>query len=168
MSNRKGRAFEKCISSISNVMMHISAILLLALLILGFCDVVGRYFLNRPIIGAMEVGQLLLAGMVFFGWPYAQLKKVHIRAEVIVSRLLPRTQMVADFISTLLSMALFLLIFWQGLVTAKAYHEAERLIFIIELPLAPFQLLAPFGAILLCPVFIVQMIQLFPGLKGRP
>ena len=147
-------------------MMHISAILLLALLILGFCDVVGRYFLNRPIIGAMETGQLLLAGMVFFGWPYAQMKKVHIRAEVIVTRLPSRTQMIAEFISSLLAMALFLLIFWQGLVTAKDYYEAGRLIFIIELPLAPFQLLAPFGAVLLCPVFIVQMIQIFRALKG--
>lgn len=148
-------------------MMVISAGLLFAMLVLGFSDVIGRYFLNRPIIGAMELGQLLLAGMVFFGWPYAQLKKVHIRAEVIISRFPSRAQAVIDFITSLLALALFLLIAWRGLVTANAYHEAGRLIYVIELPLAPFQLLAPFGALFLCPVLLLQVFELFPLLKRR-
>ncbi|GAJ22377.1 unnamed protein product, partial [marine sediment metagenome] len=96
----------------------------------------------------------------------AQTAKAHVSVDLFIRRLPPRARAISDLATTFLALVLFSLIAWQGVVTAKLYHDAGRLIYVIHWPLAPFQLFVSLGALVLCLVFIMEMIQLFRQMKG--
>jgi len=52
---------------ISKIFLYISAVAMFVMAFICFCDVIGRYFLNKPITGAQEVVQIAMAVFVFFG-----------------------------------------------------------------------------------------------------
>ncbi len=166
MSSRKVEALEKGIKSTSNILSAIAVGLLFILMVQGAADVIGRYVFNKPIIGTLERGQILLALMVVLSWGYTQTAKAHVSVDLFIRRLPPRARAISDLATTFLALVLFSLIAWQGVVTAKLYHDAGRLIYVIHWPLAPFQLFVSLGALVLCLVFIMEMIQLFRQMKG--
>ena len=47
----------------------LAALVLMALMLLTCVDVAGRYFLNRPVTGGLEVTEILLALVIFAGVP---------------------------------------------------------------------------------------------------
>ena len=139
--------------------------MLFVLMLQGAADVIGRYIFNRPIIGTMERGQVLLALMVFLGWGYTQIVKGHVNVEFFLFRVSPRARAAANFATTFLVLIFFSLIVWRGVITAQLYHEWGRLIYVIHWPMAPFQLFVPFGALVLCLVLIMELVQLFLQIK---
>jgi TRAP-type C4-dicarboxylate transport system permease small subunit len=60
--------------------------MLISMMMLTIVDVVGRYLLNRPLIGATEMTELLLAAIIFVGLPAASLDGEHIAVDFISSR----------------------------------------------------------------------------------
>lgn len=163
---RSAGLFERIVKGIADVLGNIGVVLLGVLMLLGAADVIGRYLFNKPIIGTMEIGEILLASMVVLGWSSTQFAKEHVSVEFFVSRVPRRARLRLNFATTFLSLVLFGLITWQSVVAAKVYHEAGRLVYTINLPLAPFQLVVSLGALILCAVFIIQMVQLFRQMKG--
>ena len=65
------------------VLGSIAAIILFVMMCLTCADVVGRYFLNRPITGAFEVTELLLAALIFLGLPLVTLRQEHVSVDVL-------------------------------------------------------------------------------------
>ena len=68
----------------------ISVFALGALMFLGAIDVIGRYVFNYPIMGALEISQILLAALVFFGLAYTQMGRKHITVGLAYAKLPPR------------------------------------------------------------------------------
>lgn len=161
MTGKKLQALTKAIEKVSNVLNYIAMGLLFILMLMGVANVIGRYFFNRPIIGTMERGQVLLALMIFLSWGYTQIVKGHVNLDFFVAILPPRARAAVNFVSTLAVLALFILIVWQGTITAQLYHAGGRLIYVIHWPLAPFQLVVPISAFVLCLVLIMEAVQLF-------
>jgi TRAP-type C4-dicarboxylate transport system permease small subunit len=166
LAREKIQAFEKGVRNTSNILSVIAAGLLFVLMALGACDVIGRYVFNKPITGTQEMGQVFLALMVFLAWGYTQLAKAHVNVELFLRRFPSRVQAIINLATTFLALVLFGLIVWQGVITAKLYHDAGRLIYTVLWPLAPFQLFVSLGALVLCLVFVTEMIQLFLQIKG--
>jgi len=132
----------------------------------GAADVAGRYLFNQPIIGTMERGQVLLAMMVFLSWGYTYIMKGHVTVDVLISRLPHRVQMMSKFAAAFLSLIFCILIVWRSAVKGLGYLQAGELVYIIHWPLAPFALVAPIGALLLCIVLVLELIQLSRQIKG--
>ncbi|MBV1694793.1 MAG: TRAP transporter small permease [Hyphomicrobiales bacterium] len=59
-----------------------AAVLLFALMMLTCVDVVGRYFLNRPVLGAFELTEMALALLIFIGLPLVTLRQEHISVDL--------------------------------------------------------------------------------------
>jgi hypothetical protein len=57
--------------------------ILLALMLLTFVDVVGRYVLSRPVPGAFEVTELLLLVLIFAGLPLVSRADEHVTMDFI-------------------------------------------------------------------------------------
>jgi TRAP-type C4-dicarboxylate transport system permease small subunit len=57
--------------------------LLFCMMLLTFCDVVGRYLLNRPIRGAFEVTELALLVLIFAGLPLVSHADEHVTMDFI-------------------------------------------------------------------------------------
>lgn len=61
----------------------IAAIILFIMMMLTCVDVVGRYFLSRPVPGAFELTEMLLAGLIFTGLPLVTLNQEHVTVDVL-------------------------------------------------------------------------------------
>jgi len=150
---------EKVIRKITNTLCYFGMGSLVTLMFLGTFDVLGRYFFNRPIKGAYEVSEILLASVVFFGLAYALAVGGHVRVDTFVSLLRPRRAAIIGVIISLLSIIIFVLIGWQGAELAIKSWKDHRLIDVIFIPIAPFQLLVPLGALAVCLELIIQMLH---------
>jgi len=153
--------FEKWISRIGNVLNTIGMALLFVMMLMGAADVIGRYLFNRPIIGTMERGEVFLAIIVFFGWGYTHLNKGHVNVELFLKRFPFRAKAIANFVTTLLSMVFFGLIIWRAIVSSQSYLAGGRRIYVVNWPLAPFHYLVSVGALVLCLVFIKDLVQYY-------
>jgi len=161
------QGFEKIVNNMCRILNTIGAALLFILMVLGAADVIGRYLFNKPIVGTLERGQIILALMVFLSWGYTQIKKGHVNVELFVSKFPPRIRAVTDFITTLLMLIFTILIVWFSAIMAIETHYSGEKIYVIGWPMAPFQLFVPIGGIFLCLVFILELIKYVHQMKGR-
>jgi len=166
LTRSSAKVFEKSVKVIADVLGNIGVVLLSVLMLLGTADVIGRYLFHKPIVGTMEIGGILLASMVVLGWSSTQIANEHVSVKFFLSRVSPRARVNLDFATTFLSLVLFSLLTWQAVLVAKRYHEAGRLVYTINLPLAPLQLIVSLGALILCAVFITQLVQYLRQMKG--
>ena len=61
----------------------LAAALLFCLMALTCADVVGRYFLNKPVRGGFEMTELLLAALIFAGLPLVTLRSEHVMVDLL-------------------------------------------------------------------------------------
>lgn len=70
------------LSRIVQVLEAVSGIVLAAMMLLTFIDVIGRYILSAPIFGASEMISTLLALLIFLGLGIANARDKHIVVEL--------------------------------------------------------------------------------------
>ena len=162
--SKKTRLFEESLNKVCRIFDVVAAAMLFVLMVQNGADVIGRYFFNAPIIGANERGQLLLGMMVFLSWGYTQIKKGHVTVELFLMKFSPRVQSGINLVTTFLTFLFFALVVWQGTIAALKTHASGEVVYVIHWPLAPFQFFAPLGALFVCLVLILEMIQLYSKL----
>ena len=167
MSDKIVRLVDTGIKKIEFALTSITLLMLFFLLIIGAGDVIGRYTLNSPITGTKEISSMLVAGIVLLGWAHTQAKGAHVKVELVLTRLPQRTQEIINLVTTFLSLVLFSLIVWQSIKVAVKMFETNRLVPIIMVPFAPFQLMVTLGAFVLCLEFIIEIVQFIQKIKGK-
>lgn len=158
-------AFIKTTRITNSVLLYICACMLSIMMLLGAADILGRYFFNRPIVGTFEIFEILLPGIVLLGLGFTQAGRAHIKVDMVVGRLPPRMRTLADLCTTTMALAASLLMLWQGIVTASLYYHQNRLISNIHVPMYLPHLFVPLGALALCAVLVVQMLELLTKLR---
>jgi len=152
--------FARSVDKISKVFSHGAMIALFGMMMLGTVDVVGRYLFNRPITGSLEMFEILLPVLVLFSLADTQSKDEHLTAGVIdFFRFKPETRTKIRFGVQVLLFCLFLLIMWRGVGGAMFTLRSHRRISNIELPLWIPQLVVPLGALVMCMVLVVQVVE---------
>lgn len=161
------KALDVGFKNVLSVSHRISWIMLVLLMILGTADVLGRYFLNRPITGTREVSSILVVGIIVFSWAYVQSEKGHLTIDFVVFQFPHLVQVIMELIVSFISLAVFGTIVWQSAKIAIRYWETGYLVPIVQIPLAPFQLFVTFGAFILCLEYIYEIICLFCNLSKK-
>ena len=160
------QAYEKFVKNISNFFNTIAAILLLILMLQGSADVIGRYLFNKPLVGTWETSEVWLALMVFLGWGYTQFIKGHVTVDILVTHLSQRVRAALTLVTSFMAMIIFALIVWRAAVYALNNLRRGMVIAVIDWPLGPFQFFASLGALVLCLVFILDIIQSVAALRN--
>jgi TRAP-type C4-dicarboxylate transport system permease small subunit len=139
----------------------VGAIVLFIMMLLTVGDVVGRYFFKRPIQGAHEITGLLLVCLAACALAYSQIKKGHIRVDLITERLPPKGRQIIDVVAYLFCLFASSLITWQTLIRAGDYFFATRgnLTEVLGIPFFPFLLITGLGFFCLALVSLVDFIQ---------
>jgi TRAP-type C4-dicarboxylate transport system permease small subunit len=151
---------ESGVHAVEKVLMYISGVLFMILMFLGAGDVLGRYLINRPIRGTLEISEILMGAIVFLSWAYTQRNDGHVKVDLFIANYPPRARKIIDFVTLFLSFILFIVITKQSTVIAlRCWHE-QRVIPTLDIPTAPFHSIVPIGAALLCIELIVQMIKM--------
>ena len=142
-------------------------IILTAMMFLVTGDVLGRYLFNLPIQGTTEVTEFMMVGLLYFTLAHTQADKSHIRVDMFVSRLPPRTQLFFETITYLLGLFLFVLITWQGTLSAiKAWQVGETTFGVILFPLFPAKVLIPIGSFLFSLRLLLDFVEGLKHLRG--
>jgi len=119
----------------------VASVILLAMMLLTFVDVVARYGFSRPVRGAFEVTELMLLVLIFAGLPLVSFTDEHALMDFI-DRLLPsRAQRALDGLVQGVSAAIMFLLAWQVWLKADriwAYRDATDVLRIVYGPFVYF------------------------------
>ena len=152
--------FARSVDKIRKVFSHGAMIALFGMMMLGTADVLGRYLFNRPLTGTFEVFEILLPVLILFSLADTQSMDEHLTAGVIdFFHLKPETRTKIRFGVQVLLFCLFLLILWRGVGGSMFALRSHRRINNIDLPLWIPQLVVPLGALVMCMVLVVQMVE---------
>ena len=126
----------------------VSIIALVAMTAVTVIDVAGRYLINRPLLGALELSELLMVFLVFGAFAVTELRNGHVDIDVVVTKLPPRAQALSETLAAVLSTAFWGAITWRTALHAQNVWRAGETTPNLGLPIAPFVWVAPAGTLL--------------------
>ena len=115
--------------------------ILLAMMLLTVVDVVGRYFLNRPVRGAFEITELMLVVLIFAGLPLVSYRDDHAVMDFIDRLLGPAGQRALWRAVQVACAAFMFLLAWTLWIKANriwAYRDATDVLRIVYGPFVYF------------------------------
>ncbi len=128
MTTKKGKAFGRYIDELEESLI---AIILAAMTILTFSNVVARYILNSNILWALEVTKILFAWLVLLGASYGVKKSIHIGVDILIKSVPPMTQRILNLLAVTACLAFCIILvkgsfeYWWPYVTDRAWLETE-------------------------------------------
>jgi len=157
--NKAISTYAKTVEWISQKFSVIGVIMLAGLMLLTVSDVALRFFFKAPIIGSLEVTELLMIVIVYPGVAWVAVKGVNVKVDLVVDRFPTRTQGIFDSVTCFLSLIVAALI--GGYNIYEAFYMWDRLIAtdILEIIHFPFFFLIAFAFFLLCLVLISKLIE---------
>lgn len=118
--------------------------------LLGTADVVGTQVFGTPVHGALEITESTMVVIVFGALTYAQIRRNHIRVELLYTRMGPRAQAGMDIFADLMALLFFGLLLWQAVNEAMFSWDIDESTFgLIRLPLWPARIILAAGTALL-------------------
>ncbi len=132
------RAFAQAVlPPLMRIAEFVAALLLFAMMMLTFADVVGRYVFAAPIFGAAEMNQFLLAMSVFAGLCLINARDEHITVELFdvqLDRMIPHA--VRRIIIQMFSVGVMAIIAYQLYEYALDAEQIGTRTIVLEWPLA--------------------------------
>jgi TRAP-type transport system small permease protein len=149
------------IHKINKICIYISLFTLLIMVLFVACDVIGRYIFNKPILGGMEIQELMMVLIVFLALGITTYDKQHVYVELLIARIKGRSLTIMNSVTTLLSFTFVVLVLWQ---TFKAgisdlTSEAPTITPSLSIPVAPFVILAAVGLTLMALEFFLELVN---------
>lgn len=140
----------------------------LGCMFLGTGDVLGTQFAGWPIPGAKELTESTMVLIVFGALAYAQIRRSHIRVELVYTHVNPRTRAIMDVITVLAALVFFSLLFWQGVGEAiQSWRIQEADVGLIRFPLYPARTVLVLGTALLIVQLVLELIGEVQRLMGK-
>jgi TRAP-type C4-dicarboxylate transport system permease small subunit len=118
-------------------------------MVLGTCDVFGRFALNRPILGALEISSIMMGLVVLLGWAPTQSQGQHVKVELLTRRLPPRARTVLEQIVRILLLVLFAVVAQQSWRIAATNYAEGRTLQTVDIPIGFTYFLVPVGSLLI-------------------
>ena len=117
---------------------------------LGTADVIGTQGFGQPVPGAREITESTMVLIVFGALAYGQIRRSHIRVELLYTRLPARGKAALDILADLCGLLFFGLLLWQGINEAEfSMQIGEATDGLIRFPLYPARIILAVGTALL-------------------
>lgn len=112
----------------------LGGLVLVAMALLTVTSVLGRYFLNRPITGDIELVAMLTATAVSLFLPYCQLRRGNVIVDVFTERAPARWRAGLDALGSFLLAAVALLFTWRMALGGLELRAAGDQSMMLRLP----------------------------------
>ncbi len=132
---------------------------LATIMVLTFCDVIGRYVFNAPIVGTVEVTELLMGMMVYLAVGLTTHARGHIQVDIIIDRLPVRVQAILNVLTLAISIVLVSLVCWHLWLRAGVAVEKNDLTQIWEWPIWPAAYVMAAASLLIVTSMLLQLGQ---------
>jgi TRAP-type C4-dicarboxylate transport system permease small subunit len=154
------RYVDRVMTGIDTALNLVAVGFIMFLMLFASSEIVGRYLFKYPIPGHVEIVELIMAAVVFFGIAYTQRVGGHIRMDMFITRVLRgRSYHIAEAITILFSLLGYSIITLASLKFALDAYEFGDLTTYIYWPTWPSKMTIPIGGFLLCARFFLQLIQ---------
>jgi C4-dicarboxylate transporter DctQ subunit len=137
-----------------------SVFIIMFLMFFASAEILGRYIFNAPIPGHVEIVELIMAGIVFFGIAYTERVGGHVRMELFVTRVLKgRAYHIAEAITATMSLFVYIFILvYTFKATLFAFQVGDSTAYLYW-PTWPSKFAVPLGSFFLCMRFVIEIIQ---------
>ena len=127
---------------------------------LGVADIVGTQILLIPVPGPRELTESTMVLIVFGALAYAQIRRAHIRVELVYFQMPPRIRAAMDVITDLAAMTFFGLILSEAISEAQySFQIGEATAGLIRFPLWPARFVLAAGCALVILQLALHLIQ---------
>ena len=168
MKESSGRYLESIVSWVSRKTAYISGFLIIVMMFTIIIDVLGRYFLNRPLVGGVEFNRTLLVVIVFFGLAFTQLNAGHIRIDLLLIRVPRKVRLILDIFALLLALIIYSIITYSTIpVTIRSIIIGEYETGLISFPMWPARLLMSIGMLMFTLQVFIDLISTMSSSKKR-
>lgn len=129
---------EHFIERLALAVLLIGGLGMLMSMFMGVADIAGTRLFDNPVPGARELTESTMVLIVFGALTYAQLRRAHIRVEIIYLRSGPHVQAVMDVVADICGIIFFSLLLWQAIDEARySIQIGEATVGLIRFPLWP-------------------------------
>jgi TRAP-type transport system small permease protein len=136
-----------------------AAAMLFVLMALTAVDVVGRYVLNRPLVGSLELTEIIMSMMIFAALPLVTAKGGHIAVDI-ADHLLPDSAKVwIDRLVNAACVAGLAVLTWRLAIKALQFARYGDSTATLLLPLYPLTWFMAIGTGLTAIVFLLRLIS---------
>lgn len=151
--------FERVSGLISRILLITGASILSVIMFLIMTDVLLRYVFSKPLAGAYEMVQYMMAIVIPFGIVYCAHEKGHVSVEVLFDLLPEKIQAILNCIICLIVLVLFLLIAWQNISFVSETYKSGYTSPILYVPAYPFVGTIALGFTVLCLVLLIDFLN---------
>lgn len=157
--------FVKIWDPIVDVIVALAGVLLWVQMIIVNIEVFARY-LGRPTTWATEISSLLILWIPFMVAAWVLRNEGHVRMDLVVARFSPASQAMISFITSLIGIAVMLIVAWFGLVTAIDWI-GNRTPTMLMLPKAPLISIIFVGSLMFAIQFLIRAFADFERWKTK-
>lgn len=122
-------------------------------------NITGRYLFNRPVDGTLEIGQLVLASVIFFSLAYAQMENSHIRVTAVLKVLPRKWQDKFETAILALGFLMMILMAWRSLPFALESFEMREVHMSVDVPIWPTKFIFFLGWCILGLQFLLEFLN---------
>ena len=150
-----------------DLMAVLSGVLLIFSLLSVSTAIASRYFLNRPIGWVPEISEYILLSVAFLVAAWVLKGEGHVRMDLILQRLSPKTQLALDTVTSTISSVVCLIFTWYGLKVSWDLFQANYFTpTTLELPKFIFTAIIFLGCLLLSIQFLRRTYVYFASWKA--
>ena len=148
------KPLSQIVERLALIVLLIGGLGMLISMFLGVADIVGTQILLIPVPGPRELTESTMVLIVFGALAYAQIRRAHIRVELLYLNTPPRVRAVMDVITDIAAIVFFGLILSEAISEAQySYQIKEATTGLIRFPLWP----ARFTLVAGCALMILQL-----------
>jgi TRAP-type C4-dicarboxylate transport system permease small subunit len=140
----------------TKVLNWIGYISLTGIVLVTCVDVFGRYCLNKPLLGSIEILELSMAILGGFAMLYTTTQRGHISVDLFFIRFSRRTQVIIDSFGSLLGFGTWGLIAYQVYLLGIRMLKSGDSTNMLRIPLSPFQFILALGLSLYSLTLLIQ------------
>ena len=131
-------------------------------------NITGRYVFNNPVYATLEIGQLVLASVIFFSLAYTQNQDAHIRVTAVLKTLPKKWQNIFETAILAIGFLIMILMAWKALPFALESFEMREVHMSVDVPIWPTKFIFFFGWCLLGLQFLLEFLnRILPKLSSE-
>ncbi len=166
MLSRIGKCAGVSINYINEFCGGVCNVVIFAINLFIFWEVIARYFLGSPTIWVIETCQYLMPVVCFIGSSYCLKHKGHIRVDFFIMRLFKRTRKILEAFVNIMILVFSVTLLWQGCVLLnEAYEFNFTSGGLFDVPLWMPYIIFPIGMLFLSFQIIVEFIDNIKDIK---
>jgi TRAP-type C4-dicarboxylate transport system permease small subunit len=154
---------QKYITLVFRGLLYAGMFFVVAMMLITVVHGVGRYALDRPVPGLIDISSVMLVSSVALIIAYTQVVRGHVTIGTIVDRLSPKKQKIIDIFNYLVSIVMILILIWQSITRGIYLMDEGSASAILGIPDFPFLFVLALGWVLFGLAIIMHVVNFVLG-----